>query len=73
MKFNITVYLTVVVNCNTEIQIEMRDWTVEHFPCGVIVGAAEDLSPEEVLAFGTSEVGQHLFVQLFLADVDIGP
>ena len=60
-------------NCNKETQIEMRDGAVENFPGGVIVGAAEDLSPEEVLAFGTSEVGQHLFVQLFLADADIGP
>ena len=51
----------------------MRHGTVEHFPGGVIVGAAEDLSPEEVLAFGASEVGQHLIVQLFLADADINP
>ena len=56
----------------------MRDGTVEHFPGGVIVGAADDLSPEEVVAFGATEsskpdiflgpeVGQHLIrVQLFL-------
>ena len=33
----------------------------------VVVGAAEDLSPEEVLAFGASKVRQHVTrVQLFL-------
>ena len=39
---------------------------------GVIVDAAEDMSPEEVLAFSTPEVGQHLAVQLFLGP-DINP
>ena len=41
---------------------------------GVIVGAAQDLSPEEVLAFGAPEVGQHvaqvqLFFDLVVADI----
>ena len=33
---------------------------------GVILGAAKDLSPEEVLAFGAPEVRQHVIrVQVF--------
>ena len=46
---------------------------------GVIVGTAEDLAPEEVLAFGAPEVGQHLvqrcldLAAALLADGDINP